>query len=129
MPGAIEPKRKRATAKDAIAAFEAGANGGVSRQDVDAVVVQTRRGLRAASPLVAAALLDKAIRGRKSPTDTKAAMFLLSGVGITQTGAPVTEAERRAMDAENERLDAMPRGDLSRAVHLEAGITPVPEPK
>ena len=122
-------KRKRSRLAEANEAFKAGANGTLTRQDVETVVVQTRRGLRAAAPMLMEALIEKALKGRGSPADTKALMFALAGSGVTQTGAPVTETERRAMDAENERLEATPTAELSKKVHFMAGIEPVPEPK
>jgi hypothetical protein len=64
-----------------------------------------------------------------SPDDSKVAMFLAAGTGLTQKGSAVTEEERRAMDAENDRLNATPAAELADKVCRLAGITPVPEPE
>lgn len=100
----------------------------VDARTADQTVVKSRRKLRATTEIIGAALMDKMLRGKKSPVDSKVAMFLAAGTGLTQKGSAVTEEERRAMDAENERLDAMPVEDLSKKVHFLAGIEPVPEP-
>ena len=127
--GAPLSPRKRTRSALAKEAFEAGFDGKMSRQEVDSTVSKTRRGMRAAAPAVTAALIDKAIRGKASPTDVRAAMFLLAGSGVTQTGAPLTEAERRALDAENERLDATTSVELAHTLKRDMGIETVPEPR
>lgn len=134
VPGAATPPSlpakggRRSHLKAARAAMEASADGTLSRIDVESVVAKTRRGLRAAAPHLLEAAIEKALLGKASKGDRAMLIELLRASGVSIKGATMTEAERRAIDAENERLDALPPGDLSRRIHERAGVTPVPEP-
>lgn len=102
-------------------------SGVITGQATERAVVRTRRALRAVAPVITEALVDKALKGRGSPVDTKAAMFLLTASGVAQPGAPLTEEERRKLAEEDEAIERMSTDDIARKVHDEAGIAPLPE--
>ena len=107
-------------------AFKAGASGQIDRKQAQQIVGLTRRGLQAAIPEVTSALVDKALRGKGSPVDVKAAMFLLSAAGVSLQGSPVSEEERKKIEEELDELNGLDVVELSRRLHEEAGVAPVP---
>lgn len=112
--------------REAIGVFRDGADGKLSREQVESVVAKTRRGIRAAAPLSAEVAIEIANDETVSPgTRLKAAMFLLQGGGVTQIGVAVTEAERRKIDAEMEGMRASGAEYVSLQIHKDAGIAPV----
>lgn len=122
-----EPPEPSPRVKAAVEVFRAGAGGQLSRAEVESVVAKTRRGIRATAPLAAEAVIEiLSDESVSAGTRLKAAMFALQGGGVTQPGAPVTEAERRANDADMEDLKEANVEDLSRSIHMDAGLSPVP---
>ena len=121
-----KPRRRRssrALARNAKAAFFAGASGAVASDEVNLGVARVRRGARMAAPHIMAALVEKAVLGRDSPANVEACKFLLKGTGVMQDAAPITEKERLRQEAEIVALEQMPALDLEAAIFDDATLT------
>lgn len=125
----VEAKPKKKSRKDAaVAVFEDAANGIIGRESVETSVAKTRRGLRGSASFSAVSLIEIANDKKVPPgTRVKAIALHLQGSGAMQSGAPITEAERRALDAENDRMEQMTAAELEQKVRRMADLAVVPE--
>lgn len=123
-PPPLVAGKKRRPGGGALDIYRAVGDGKIDRRATDTRHARAIRGLRAVMPEVGEALIDKALRGRKSKGDTKALIYLAQAGGLGQKHAAITEEERKRIAAESDELDAADVNDLQRLVYTEAGLIP-----